>query len=146
MPSTDPTRLASGARSMRELGYRVIDLIVDHFETLCEQPVVRRSTRRELEARLREPLPERGTPVEAVLQKVQEDVLAHIAYQRLVRLLTEDGFAFLSSTTLRARTVLRLCTINPRTTEADVEATLARLESLATGGPGPRSLGEGGLS
>ncbi len=41
--------------------------------------------------------------------------------------LTESGYAALSTTVLRGRTVLRLCTINPRTTSADVAETLARL-------------------
>jgi glutamate/tyrosine decarboxylase-like PLP-dependent enzyme len=44
--------------------------------------------------------------------------------------ITEDGFAAVSTTTLRGRAVLRLCTINPRTTEADLEETLARLADL----------------
>jgi aromatic-L-amino-acid decarboxylase len=39
----------------------------------------------------------------------------------------EDGFAAVSSTTLRGRSVLRLCTINPRTREADIVQTLERL-------------------
>lgn len=42
---------------------------------------------------------------------------------------TEEGFAAVSSTTLRGRPVLRLCTINPRTTEADIAETLTRLAS-----------------
>jgi glutamate/tyrosine decarboxylase-like PLP-dependent enzyme len=54
--------------------------------------------------------------------------------RRLTRRLTDDGFAMLSSTELHGRTVLRLCTINPRTTAADVEATLARLHALAADG------------
>jgi hypothetical protein len=45
-----------------------------------------------------------------------------------------DGFAFLSTTTVHGETVLRLCTINPRTTREDVEATLDRLEQAARGG------------
>jgi hypothetical protein len=32
-----------------------------------------------------------------------------------------------TSTTLRGRSVLRLCTINPRTTESDIEETIERL-------------------
>jgi glutamate/tyrosine decarboxylase-like PLP-dependent enzyme len=43
------------------------------------------------------------------------------------RRLADDGFAAVSTTTLRGRTVLRLCTINPRTSAADIEATLERL-------------------
>jgi glutamate/tyrosine decarboxylase-like PLP-dependent enzyme len=37
-----------------------------------------------------------------------------------------DGYAALTSTRLRGRPVLRLCTINPRTTNADVASTLER--------------------
>jgi aromatic-L-amino-acid/L-tryptophan decarboxylase len=44
--------------------------------------------------------------------------------------LTADGFAFLSQTTLSGRPVLRLCTINPRTTVEDLRATLQRLAEL----------------
>jgi aromatic-L-amino-acid decarboxylase len=44
-----------------------------------------------------------------------------------------DGYAAPSSTVLRGRTVLRLCTINPRTTDAEIDETVARLTSLAAG-------------
>ena len=40
-----------------------------------------------------------------------------------------DGFAALTTTVLRGMTVLRMCTINPRTTEADIDQTIARLGS-----------------
>ena len=50
--------------------------------------------------------------------------------QQLVTAVREDGFAFASSTVLRGQTVLRLCTINPRTTEDDIRATLARWKTL----------------
>lgn len=51
--------------------------------------------------------------------------------EALVVALREDGFAMMSSTLLDGRTALRLCTINPSTTDGDVVATLDRLESLA---------------
>jgi aromatic-L-amino-acid decarboxylase len=41
--------------------------------------------------------------------------------------LAADGFAAVSSTSLAGRSVLRLCTINPRTTEDDIAETLLRL-------------------
>ena len=44
-----------------------------------------------------------------------------------------DGYAAPSSTVLRGRTVLRLCTINPRTTDAEIDETVARLSSLRAG-------------
>ena len=42
-----------------------------------------------------------------------------------------DGYAAPSTTVLRGRTVLRLCTINPRTTFEDIEATIERMERLS---------------
>ena len=46
------------------------------------------------------------------------------------RRLTESGFAAVSCTHLGERDVLRLCTINPRTTTADIDETLERLASM----------------
>jgi glutamate/tyrosine decarboxylase-like PLP-dependent enzyme len=43
----------------------------------------------------------------------------------------EEAFALVLSTELSGRTVLRLCTINPRTTETDVEQTVAALTRAA---------------
>jgi glutamate/tyrosine decarboxylase-like PLP-dependent enzyme len=48
----------------------------------------------------------------------------------IVEACIEDGFAFVSSTRLRNRDVLRICTINPRTSEADIRSTLDRLALL----------------
>jgi aromatic-L-amino-acid decarboxylase len=42
-----------------------------------------------------------------------------------------DELATLSSTVLRGRTALRLCTVNPRTTNADVDAVMEHLRDLA---------------
>jgi aromatic-L-amino-acid/L-tryptophan decarboxylase len=41
--------------------------------------------------------------------------------------ISADGFAAVTSTSLAGRSVLRLCTINPRTTERDIAETLERL-------------------
>ncbi len=41
--------------------------------------------------------------------------------------LAEDGYAVVTCTKLRKKSVLRLCTINPRTTEEDIRSTLDRL-------------------
>jgi aromatic-L-amino-acid decarboxylase len=43
------------------------------------------------------------------------------------RVLSDSGYAAVTSTTLKDRSVLRLCTINPLTTEADLEETIRRL-------------------
>ena len=51
--------------------------------------------------------------------------------ETLVERMAADGFALLTSTALRGRRVLRLCTINPRTTGQDMADTISRLEELA---------------
>jgi aromatic-L-amino-acid/L-tryptophan decarboxylase len=50
---------------------------------------------------------------------------------QLVDAMMRDGYALLTSTELRGVASLRLCTINPRTTEQDVVGTVERLDELA---------------
>jgi glutamate/tyrosine decarboxylase-like PLP-dependent enzyme len=84
------------------------------------------------EARLRRmPGWEVVTPAQMAVvcfRRKSADASAHL---RLVQALLQDGFALITSTVLRGQTVLRACTINPRTTETDIERTLARLDRLA---------------
>ena len=54
---------------------------------------------------------------------------------KLVDLMLRDEFAFLTSTMLKGTTALRLCTINPRTTEEDILQTIDRLEAFAADRP-----------
>jgi glutamate/tyrosine decarboxylase-like PLP-dependent enzyme len=61
---------------MRALGYRVVDLLVDHLTTLRDQPAGREARRAELEPLLREAPPERGRDPEEVLARLERDVLA----------------------------------------------------------------------
>jgi aromatic-L-amino-acid decarboxylase len=49
----------------------------------------------------------------------------------LVQAAVADGFAAPSTTVLHGRVAARLCTINPRTSERDIERTVARLTQLA---------------
>ena len=49
----------------------------------------------------------------------------------IVEALMRDETALVTSTVLRGATVLRLCTINPRTTDRDIAATLDQLDQLA---------------
>ncbi|MBI5085704.1 MAG: aminotransferase class V-fold PLP-dependent enzyme [Acidobacteria bacterium] len=51
--------------------------------------------------------------------------------KRLVDGMMASGYALLTSTIVSGRTALRLCPINPRTTDEEMNETIARLESLA---------------
>ena len=60
-----------------------------------------------------------------------DESLADEVTNALVLALARDGFAFASSTKLRGKTVLRMCTNNPRTTEEDLRRTVALMGKLA---------------
>jgi glutamate/tyrosine decarboxylase-like PLP-dependent enzyme len=64
---------------------------------------------------------------------VSEDDLNRLN-RALIDTMIADGFAMLSTTILRGQTVLRMCTINPRATPADVEETIRRLDYAARTG------------
>ena len=65
---------------MRALGYRVVDMLIEHFETLPAKPVTRRADRATLEMRLRESLPEHGANASEVLGQLQRDVFDNIMH------------------------------------------------------------------
>lgn len=71
-------KLELTSEEMRGLGYRIVDQIVEHFEALASKPVMRVSPRVELEAELREPLPEKPTPVDALLDQLQRVIWPNI--------------------------------------------------------------------
>ncbi len=77
---------------MRSLGYRIVDQIVEHFETLASKPVMRVSPRAELETKLREPLPEQPADVYSLLDQLQRDVWSNIGHVQHPRF-----FAFIPS-------------------------------------------------
>src|SRR5262249_60081290 len=74
----DNTNVDLTSEEIRTPGYRIVDLIVEHFETLASKPVMRVSPRVELEARLREPLPEEPAPVDSLLEQLQRDGWSNI--------------------------------------------------------------------
>lgn len=65
---------------MQSLGYKVVDLLVEHFTGLRDKPVTRKAARSELEKLLREPLPESGTNMDTVFQKLKKDVFNNIMH------------------------------------------------------------------
>ena len=71
----DRDRLDLSREEMRSLGYRVVDLLVDHFAEGDEADLGASPPRADLEARFREPLPEEGSDPHSVLDQVEADVL-----------------------------------------------------------------------
>jgi aromatic-L-amino-acid/L-tryptophan decarboxylase len=77
LPVTTPDRdlLALEAEAMRHLGYRAIDLLVERYSRLGDEPAVRTATRAEMEERLREPPPADPSPLDELLAQLVNDVL-----------------------------------------------------------------------
>jgi len=48
-------------------------------------------------------------------------------HERRAKLVTDSGFACVGTTKLKGRSVLRLCILNPLTTEWDIRETIDRL-------------------
>ncbi|HKW44569.1 MAG TPA: aminotransferase class I/II-fold pyridoxal phosphate-dependent enzyme [Candidatus Eremiobacteraceae bacterium] len=51
--------------------------------------------------------------------------------RRMALALTENGYAAIVTTKLAGRVVIRMCTLNPRTTDDDIRGTISRLHDLA---------------
>jgi len=66
--------LALDAETMRQLGYRTVDALVEHL-TDADAPPLRRATPDEMQARLSAPLSEEAEPLERLLEQLERDVL-----------------------------------------------------------------------
>ena len=82
-------RLELSPNEARKLGYRVVDLLVEHMERLGEMPVGRTAGREELDRLLMSPLPEEGEPPDQVLDTLLEHV-----YPNMLRVNHPRFFAF----------------------------------------------------
>jgi len=71
------------------------------------------------------------SPAQMAVVCFQYRIAEGSVHSSIVEAMLQDGFALVTSTVLRGRTVLRRCTINPRTTESDIEQTLESLETVA---------------
>lgn len=69
--------LSLSPEEMRAMGYRVIDVLVDHLSTLRDQPVGAKGDPAELLARFSGPVPEEGSSFDSLLAVVQTHVLAN---------------------------------------------------------------------
>ena len=71
--SDDP--LALDPQTMRELGYRTVDLLVERLERERGGPPLRRATPTEMRERLHGPPPEQPEPFDEILERLERDVL-----------------------------------------------------------------------
>jgi glutamate/tyrosine decarboxylase-like PLP-dependent enzyme len=76
----DSTDFELSSDDMRTLGYRVVDMIVDHHQALPGKSATSVARRDTLEKLLREPPPRDGRDPEEVLATVERDVLSNIMY------------------------------------------------------------------
>ena len=60
-----------------------------------------------------------------------EEALANRISHDLVGRMLDDGYAFASGTQLRDKTVMRMCTNNPRTTSSELRQTIMLMGQLA---------------
>jgi glutamate/tyrosine decarboxylase-like PLP-dependent enzyme len=76
--SEDPLALDAGR--MRQMGYAVIDLLVDRATALPDGPALRSATRAEMEARLGEAAPPHGRDFRDLLDRLDRDVLPFMGH------------------------------------------------------------------
>jgi aromatic-L-amino-acid/L-tryptophan decarboxylase len=69
---SDPLEL--DAETMRQMGYQVVDYLVDRISNLRDQPVRRGITRNDIDALLKEPAPETAHALDELLGRLQKDV------------------------------------------------------------------------
>lgn len=88
------SRIELSREEMRALGYRVIDILVEHFATLHDQPVGAKAVPHEIYAALTEPPPEQGSPFEPLLEQLQRDVFPstmHVNHPRFFAFVPGPG-------------------------------------------------------
>ena len=65
---------------MRDLGYRVVDMLVDHVRDVRQKPATRSEDRATLASLLHEPPPQNGQNLEALLETASNDIFANVMY------------------------------------------------------------------
>jgi len=60
---------SSDPETMRQMGYRVVDALVEYWQSLPNRPIGKRTDRAELERLLNEPTPQQPQPFEQVLDE-----------------------------------------------------------------------------
>jgi hypothetical protein len=77
---SEPPDITLSPEAMRELGYRIVDMLVEHQATLAEGRAVTVGDAEALEAALAEPIPETGEEPGRLLEQLQREVFANMAH------------------------------------------------------------------
>ena len=72
--------LALDPEQMRQMGYQVIDMLVERIAGVADGPVLKTATREEMAARLAEPAPMLGRDFADLLERLDEDVLPYVGH------------------------------------------------------------------
>ncbi|BAZ47498.1 putative aromatic-L-amino-acid decarboxylase [Nostoc sp. NIES-4103] len=77
---TSKKLLQLSREEMQTLGYQVIDLLIDHFDTVHNKPVTQKIESSVLKERLYESIPKTGTSTQFVMQQLQNDVFNNVMH------------------------------------------------------------------
>lgn len=79
---------------MKKLGYKAVDMLVEHLSSLPEKKVSNKKSRKELEALLAEPLPLQGSDPEALMERMLTDIFSntmHLNHPRFYAFVSSPG-------------------------------------------------------
>jgi glutamate/tyrosine decarboxylase-like PLP-dependent enzyme len=76
-PQLSPSPLALDPEEFRRLGYQAVDMAAAHLAGIRERLVFRPMTPQQRAALLELPLPDAGTPPEAILRQIEASILPH---------------------------------------------------------------------
>ena len=86
LPQTNPSQTPTNnpfdlsETEMKKMGYRVVDMIVEHFQSLETKRPVTQATREAMDWLLQEPIPEYPTPIHDVLDHVESNIFTNSAH------------------------------------------------------------------
>ncbi|HET7369601.1 MAG TPA: decarboxylase, partial [Gammaproteobacteria bacterium] len=76
----DRPHLTLDRAEMRAFGYRIVDMIADHWADLDRKPVAQTPAPGGISRALAAPPPDGPAPVETVLEELRRDVFGHVAH------------------------------------------------------------------
>jgi glutamate/tyrosine decarboxylase-like PLP-dependent enzyme len=74
--NTPPLSLSK--EEMKSYGYKIVDILVEHFDTISEKKVVAHGNRKEMDDLFHEGIPYMGSPANEVLEHITKDVFPHV--------------------------------------------------------------------